>query len=101
MNHQISADEVKKIAKLARLKLDAKGVADAEGYLAEILNYVDMLASVSVTGVQPYAIEAIPLSLLRRDEVHEFPERTTLLKEKNFTKDHLLKTKAVFEHDES
>jgi aspartyl-tRNA(Asn)/glutamyl-tRNA(Gln) amidotransferase subunit C len=100
MSPKLSLEDVDKIAKLARLAMDPEEVVTAQHYLAEILGYVDTLANVPTDTVEPYTMSAVPLGLLRHDEAHEFEGQQTLLREKNFTKDHLLRTKAVFEDHE-
>jgi len=61
--------EVRKIAKLARLKLADADVARYSTQLTAILGYVAQLKSVDVTGAEPMA-HPLPLkNVLREDEV--------------------------------
>jgi aspartyl-tRNA(Asn)/glutamyl-tRNA(Gln) amidotransferase subunit C len=64
----LSLDDVKEIARLARLEL---GDAEAEalrGDLAKILAYVETLQKLDTTGVAPMT-HAVPMALPLRDDV--------------------------------
>lgn len=52
---KISHEEVKKIARLARLQLDEKDIKRHQGQLSDILTYVEQLKEVDVAGVEPTA----------------------------------------------
>jgi len=64
----LSLDDVKKVAKLARLELSDADLATMAGQLNSILGYVDQLASVNTDGVEPLA-HPLPLSNVFREDV--------------------------------
>ncbi len=68
MPDELSIEDVRKVAKLARL---AVSDADAERYRAElaaVLGYVERLGEVDVAGVEPMAHVADSINVLRDDE---------------------------------
>jgi aspartyl-tRNA(Asn)/glutamyl-tRNA(Gln) amidotransferase subunit C len=64
----ISLDDVKHVAKLARLWLDEAHLQRLAGQLEPIFHYVDKMSSVDVTGVEPMA-HALPLHNVLREDV--------------------------------
>ena len=65
----LSLDDVKHVARLARLWLDDAHLCRLGGQLESILKYVDQMEKVDVTGVEPMA-HALPLhNVLREDAV--------------------------------
>lgn len=68
MADEISIEDVRKVAKLARL---AVSDADAQRYRAElaaVLGYVERLGEVDVAGVEPMAHVGGAVNVLRDDE---------------------------------
>jgi aspartyl-tRNA(Asn)/glutamyl-tRNA(Gln) amidotransferase subunit C len=49
----LSEDQVKHIAKLAKLSLNEKEVKKFSGQLSDILDYIDTLSEVDTEGVEP------------------------------------------------
>lgn len=71
----LSTEDVKKIARLARLKI---GDGDVTGYAKElsgILDFVDQLERVDTSGVEPMAHPLDQPQRLRKDEVTEESQR--------------------------
>ena len=67
---KLDAAEVKKVAKLARLKLTDADIARYATQLTGVLGYVAQLKEVNVEGVEPMA-HPLPLkNVLREDVVH-------------------------------
>jgi aspartyl-tRNA(Asn)/glutamyl-tRNA(Gln) amidotransferase subunit C len=68
---------VRRIAKLARIRLDDAEVPRLEGELNAILGYVEQLSEVDVDGVQPLSGGAQMAMRLREDVVNDgdYPER--------------------------
>ena len=65
----ISLDDVKHVAKLARLWLDEPHLRRLAGQLEPILNYVNKMATVDVAGIEPMA-HALPLhNVFRQDAI--------------------------------
>jgi aspartyl-tRNA(Asn)/glutamyl-tRNA(Gln) amidotransferase subunit C len=71
----LSLDDVRHVAKLARLWLDEVHLRRLGGQLESILKYVDQMATVDVTGVEPMA-HALPVHNVFREDVIE-PSLTT------------------------
>jgi aspartyl-tRNA(Asn)/glutamyl-tRNA(Gln) amidotransferase subunit C len=65
---RITAEEVRKVATLARLKLTPAQVEHFTEQLAPILAYVDMLGEVDTRDVEPMA-HAVELTNVLRDDV--------------------------------
>ena len=71
MSALIDEAEVRRIAKLARLKVSDDEVRLFAGQLAEILDYVKQIESLDTDGVEPLA-HALPVTdVLREDEPRE------------------------------
>jgi aspartyl-tRNA(Asn)/glutamyl-tRNA(Gln) amidotransferase subunit C len=66
----IARDEVKRIAALARLSMDGAEIDRMQRDLAAILAYVEALAAVDTTGVEPTA-HVIPLATPMRADAPE------------------------------
>jgi aspartyl-tRNA(Asn)/glutamyl-tRNA(Gln) amidotransferase subunit C len=68
---------VRRIAKLARIRLDDAEVPRLEGELNAILGYVEQLSEVDVDGVEPLSGGAQMAMRLREDVVSDgdYPER--------------------------
>ena len=64
----ISADDVRKVAKLARLELPEEKIATYTGQLERILDYVDQLQAVDTEGVPP-TTRAVEVVNVTRDDV--------------------------------
>jgi len=77
--NRITEDQVKKVAELARLKLDSDQVKHHAEQIEKILDYVNQLAKIDTTGVActTRAIEVI--NVVRNDENNKFEDRDQLL----------------------
>jgi aspartyl-tRNA(Asn)/glutamyl-tRNA(Gln) amidotransferase subunit C len=65
---QITIDDARKTAKLARLAIPDEQLAKLTGQLEGILEYVNQLGKVDTAGVEPMA-HALPISNVFRDDV--------------------------------
>ena len=63
-------DDVKKVAKLARLALPEDRLQQLSGELASILHYIDKLKQVDTAGVEPMA-HALPVKNVLRPDTPE------------------------------
>ena len=63
----LDIDEVRKVAKLARLQLTAEEEAQFATQLSQILDYVDMLGEVDTENVEPMAHTADVTNVFRED----------------------------------
>ena len=64
----LSLDEVKKVAKLARLELSADDLARMQSQLSAILDYVAQLDELDTEGVEPLAHPLPIANVFRPDE---------------------------------
>jgi len=71
----LDADEVKKIAYLARLKIDEADVAGYVDNLSNILGLVEQMNAVDTTGVVPMSHPLDAVQRLREDVVTETNQR--------------------------
>ena len=69
-DHALSIDDVKKVAKLARLALPEDRLQKLTGELASILHYVEKINQVDTAGVEPMA-HALPVKNVLRADVPE------------------------------
>jgi aspartyl-tRNA(Asn)/glutamyl-tRNA(Gln) amidotransferase subunit C len=67
---KISLDDVRHVAKLARLTLGEPQLAKFTGQLESILGYIAKIGEVDMTGVEPMA-HALPLHNVLREDVVE------------------------------
>ena len=69
---KLSRDDVLKLAALAKLRLSDEEVEKLSHELSEILNYVEILDSVDVSGLEPtYQVSGLK-NITRADEVHDY-----------------------------
>lgn len=69
---KLTADDVKKLAKLSRLRLTADEINQFSGELSEILDYVRMLDSVDTKGLEPtYQVTGLK-NVMRPDELKTY-----------------------------
>ena len=77
--NRISEDQVKKVAELARLKLDNNQVKHHAEQIEKILDYVNQLEKIDTNGV-PCTTRAIEVvNVLRSDANNKFEDRDELL----------------------
>lgn len=75
----ITKDTVRQVAKLARLELSEAEETTFTDQLGSILGYVEQLAQLDTTGVEPTA-HALPVSnVVRTDEIRPSLDRTAVL----------------------
>ena len=68
MSARLNADDVRKVARLARLKLSEAEVETFTRQLAEVLTYVDLLNEVDTSGIEPMAHAIELANVFRSDE---------------------------------
>ena len=76
---KITADDVRKVAKLARLDLPEDTIATYTGHLERILDYVDQLQAVETDGVLPTTRAVEVVNATREDIVVDTDVRQELL----------------------
>ena len=73
----ISADEVKAIARLARISIDASDIPEYAEQLSRILSFVDQMNAADTNGIEPMAHPLDLTARLRPDSITEQNERET------------------------
>ena len=76
---KITADDVRKVAKLSRLNLPEETIATCTGQLERILDYVDQLQAVDTEGVPPTTRAVEVVNVTREDAVVSTDVREELL----------------------
>jgi aspartyl-tRNA(Asn)/glutamyl-tRNA(Gln) amidotransferase subunit C len=76
---RISADDVRKVAQLARLELAEPTIATYTAQLERILDYVAHLEQVDTEGVPPTTRAVEVVNVTREDRVEPTPVREQLL----------------------
>lgn len=69
MTEPLSADDVRKVAELARLKLTPEELQTYSAQLSKLLEYVDVLNEVDTEGVEPMAHAVEQVNIFRDDVV--------------------------------
>ncbi len=69
----ISKDDVKHVAKLARLELTEEETEKYSKQLGEILKYVEQMNEVDTTGIEPMP-HAIPVYNVMRDDIVKYEQ---------------------------
>jgi len=81
MSAEITGDQVRHVAKLARLTLREDEVPAMTEQLVKILGHVAQLSEVSTEGVEPTAQVGVDRLPFRPDEVHACLPREVVLRE--------------------
>ena len=76
---RITADDVRKVAELARLALPEEKIATYTSQLEKILDYVAHLEAVDTSGVPPTTRAVEVVNVTRADRVEPTPIRENLL----------------------
>lgn len=93
----LTADQVKKVAKLANLPITEEETDKYSGQLSKILDYIDQLNSVDTQGVEPTYNVTNLNNVMRPDEIRESLLPEDALHNSVSTKDGFFVTKGVFE----
>lgn len=93
----LEADDVKRIAHLARLAIDEQDIPGYASNLSNILDLVEQMSSVNTDDVRPMAHPMDAHQRLRPDEVTEINRRDALLKNAPQTEDGLFLVPKVIE----
>ena len=76
---KIDAEEVERVADLARLRLTAAEVSELTAQLDTILSYMDQLGALDTRGVEPFRPAMDSNAALRDDAVVNRPDPEALL----------------------
>lgn len=95
---KISAGDVKKLAKLARIAITDEEAKKFQTELEAILGYVEQLNEINTEGVEPTSQVTGLINVTRPDEVHNYGvNRESLLKNAPAQKDGYIQVKRVLE----
>ncbi len=94
----ISKEEVKHIAKLARLGLTEKEIEKYQKELSKILDYMEKLKEVDISGIEPMSHSVLVENVIRNDIENEKlkMKNEKLMKLAPGTEKGYLKVKSVF-----
>jgi aspartyl-tRNA(Asn)/glutamyl-tRNA(Gln) amidotransferase subunit C len=95
----ISKKEVQHVAKLARLGLTQKEIARYQKELSKILDYIEKLKEVDVSGVEPMSHPFLMENVVRKDieETKDLAKIVRLRELMPETKNGYLKVKSILE----
>lgn len=91
----LSKEEVEHIAKLARLGLSKKEIAKFQKELSSILDYIEKLKEVDVSGVEPTSHSVLVENVMRKDRPARPKAARKLMELAPETKDGYLKVKSI------
>lgn len=94
---KLTADQVKKVAKLANLPLSEEEIDKYSEQLSKILDYIDQLNRVDAPEVEPTFNVTGLSNILREDEVGESLSQEEALQNASQKKNGFFVTKGVFE----
>lgn len=91
--------DVKHIAKLANLNVSEKDAPLYEKQLSEVLNYIDRLNEVDVTGVEPTGQVTGLENISRTDEARKSLSQKQALSEARHKHEGLFMVKGIFDNE--
>ena len=88
---RITEEQVKKVAKLARIKLNQSEIKNHAEQLEKILDYINQLDKIDTNGIHPTTRAIEVINVLRKDQKALFQENDELInlapsREDNFFK---------------
>lgn len=93
---KLTREDVLKLARLARLELTEAEIEEFSAELSEILQYVEQLQNVDVSGLKPTNQVTGLTNVTRNDEVRDYGYKPAdLLKNVPQTKDNQIKVKRM------
>jgi aspartyl-tRNA(Asn)/glutamyl-tRNA(Gln) amidotransferase subunit C len=96
--NKVSVADVKKLAKLARLRLSEAELTQFAREFSELLNYVTMLSDVDTAGLEPTFQVSGLKNIMRADEVIDYTAtQAELLKNAPATENGQFKVRRVIE----
>jgi len=93
----LTIEEVKHVARLARLRLSPEELETMRAELSHILGYIDMLKEVDVSDVPPTAQATDLLNVVRADEVRPSLPREDALANAPDQREGMFRVGAIFE----
>jgi aspartyl-tRNA(Asn)/glutamyl-tRNA(Gln) amidotransferase subunit C len=73
---KLTREDVLKLARLARIDLSEEEISEFEGEFNEILQYIEQLQAVDVSGLEPTSQVTGLTNVTRKDEVRDYGYKT-------------------------
>jgi len=83
-NNKVSEEEVRHIAKLARIELSGEEVNRFAKEISDVLGYVEQLGEVDTEGVEPISQVTGKINVFRDDVAKDADEETKNIMAKNY-----------------
>ncbi|HEU5099227.1 MAG TPA: Asp-tRNA(Asn)/Glu-tRNA(Gln) amidotransferase subunit GatC [Roseiflexaceae bacterium] len=93
----LTIEEVEHVAHLARLRLSVEELEKMRTDLSAILDYIDMLKEIDVSGVAPTAQVTDLFNVMREDTTRPSLPREDVLANAPDQRDGMFRVKAIFE----
>ena len=93
----ITADDIEKVAKLARIQINDDQVNDVTNSINDVLTLIDKMQSVDTSHVEPLANPHDAVQTLRKDEVTASNQREHLMQNAPASEDGLFLVPKVIE----
>ena len=97
----VQPNDIKHVAKLAKLEIEASKIADFTTEFNAIIDFVEQLAEVDTTGVEPTYHGNQLLNVFREDVAKPGVERDVMLANAKTTKDGFIQVPAIMESEEA
>jgi len=91
----LSKEQIKHIAQLTRLELGDKEIESLRKELSSILDYIEKLKEVDISGVEPTSHPFLLKNVMRKDEVEEFRNKKGLFQAAPELKEGYFKVKKI------
>lgn len=95
----LTLTEVEHVARLARMRLSTEELERMRLQLSAVLDYVNTLQEVDVTGVEPTAQVTGLTSLMRDDTPHPALSREQVLSNAPDQRDGMFRVRAIFDEE--
>jgi len=95
----VSKDEIKNIAKLAKLNLNEAEINEFTGDMNKILNYMDKLNELDTDNIRPLSNPLETYNVLREDELKSSLDREDALKNAPGRNDEFFRVPKVIKSD--
>jgi aspartyl-tRNA(Asn)/glutamyl-tRNA(Gln) amidotransferase subunit C len=95
----LTLTEVEHVARLARMRLSTEELERMRVQLSAVLDYVNTLQEVDVTGVEPTAQVTGLTSLMRDDTPHPALSREQVLANAPDQRDGMFRVRAIFDEE--
>ena len=95
--NSLTMEEVKHVAKLAKLNLSEKELTKFQKQLSDVIDYINKLREVNTDEVEPTSQVTNLENVFREDEVKPSLTQKEVLSNTNSSHDGFFKVKAVFE----